>query len=381
MPLKQTWPSPVTYPKYNYDYKFVPVDIEIGGDDPNDPSSTPTSFLELFKDLTINPEITGSDEEGYSVKGEGILDILMETAQLHLDAQWKSNRIKQEQYAEEHLQMYLGTLQMFNASFIQWKIEIERLKVQVALENKRMELELQIARERNEASERQNTDNIDSQEKLAANQIVSNEKMNTAELANRVTINSANITSSEKLAANQITSTEKMAANEITSKEKMNTQQITSQESMQTKDITSKEKLAANQIVSQEKLAANQIVSNEKISTAQNTSAEKQNTDRIQAQAALVAMQVKSEEQKMHLYRRQIEGFDEDFKQKILKIQLDSWAVGASIAKDSFIGASYTPAAIGKASIDSLYTSLITPEFDNNKYYRAVSTLGHNGMP
>lgn len=259
MPLEQNWPTPVRYPEYIYHYTYTPVDMDFEGD-PNDPNNPPMNFSELFKDLTLNPKIEGSEENGYHVTGEGIFDKMMETAQLHLKAQYMSNRIRGENYAEEHLQMYLGTLQMFSQSFIQFEIEKMRLKLQLALENKKMELQLQIAREQNESSERQNTERID-------------------------------------------------------------------------------------------------------------------------AQAALIAMQVKSEEQKVHLYRRQIEGFDEDFKQKILKIQLDSWAVGASIARDSFIGASYTPAAIGKASIDSLYTSLITPEFDNNKYYRAVSTLGHNGMP
>ena len=368
MPLTQNWPTPVIYPEYKYKYTFVPAEVDLDGD-PNDPNNPPTSFSELFKDVTLNPEIVETDN-GYSVKGDGVLDKLMETAQLHLDAQFQSNRIKQENYAEEHLQMYLGTLQMFSASFIQFEIEKMRLKAQVALENKKMELELQIARERNESAERQNTENNDAQDKR----------------------HTQSITSQEKLAANQIISQEKLAANQIVSNEKLAANQITSQEGMHTKDIASREKLVANEIVSREKLAANEITSREKMNTAQitsqekmntasNTSQEKQNTDRIVAQAALIAMQVKSEEQKMHLYRRQIEGFDEDFAQKVFKTQLDSWAVGASIAKDSFIGTSYTPAAIGKASIDSTYTSIVSRNFNTQEYFRAKSTIGTNGMP
>ena len=256
MPLLQDWPTPVTFPKYNYQFTFKPVEMDLDGSDPDNPS---LSFKEMFKDLTSNPTLVKT-ANGYSVKGDGILDKLLETAQLHLDAQFQSNRIKQEGYAESHLQMYLATLQMFQSSIVQFEIERMRLKLQLALENAKMELQLQMAREQNE-------------------------------------------------------------------------------------------------------------------------SAERQNSERIDAQAKLVDMQVQSEEQKKHLYRRQIEGFDEDFAQKIFKIQLDSWAVGASIARDSFIGASYTPAAIGKASIDSTYTSIITNQFDTNKYFRALSTIGVDGMP
>src|SRR5574344_754346 len=39
-----------------------------------------------------------------------------------------------------------------------------------------------------------------------------------------------------------------------------------------------------------------------------------------EAQLALLSKQINSEDAKRDLYRRQIEGFDEDYKQKILKI-------------------------------------------------------------
>ena len=52
----------------------------------------------------------------------------------------------------------------------------------------------------------------------------------------------------------------------------------------------------------------------------------------LATQGELLAAQVTSEESKRDLYRRQIEGFDEDYKQKILKICMDSWAVGFSVA-------------------------------------------------
>ena len=355
MPLTQSWPTPVIYPEYKYKYTFVPAEVDLDGD-PNDPNNPPTSFSELFKDVTLNPEIVETDN-GYSVKGDGVLDKLMETAQLHLDAQFQSNRIKQENYAEEHLQMYLGTLQMFSASFIQFEIEKMRLKAQVALENKKMELELQIARERNESSERQATEQRDSQEKMHDEDIVSREKLAANEIVSR-----------EKIATEQIESQETLHANSITSQQLMNTANNTSAETQNTARITSQNLISANQITAQTAM-----------NTANNTSAEKQNTDRIVAQAALVAAQVQTEYEKKNLHRRQIESFDEDFKQKLLKISMDAWAVGFSVAKDN-PDISIIPAPMQAAAIDGLYNTKILPDIDNNTYYRAKSTLGTVNM-
>ena len=82
-----------------------------------------------------------------------------------------------------------------------------------------------------------------------------------------------------------------------------------------------------------------------------------------EAQLALLSKQINSEDAKRDLYRRQIEGFDEDYKQKILKIMMDSWAVGFSVSKDSF-QASGIPATMQKTTIDDLYNSHIRTDFD-----------------
>ena len=78
----------------------------------------------------------------------------------------------------------------------------------------------------------------------------------------------------------------------------------------------------------------------------------------------ILEAQAKSEESKRDLYRRQIEGFDEDYKQKILKICMDSWAVGFSVARDSF-EASGIPAPMQKVTIDALYNQFIVTELDS----------------
>ena len=86
-------------------------------------------------------------------------------------------------------------------------------------------------------------------------------------------------------------------------------------------------------------------------------------------QLELLEAQVKSEEFKKDLYKRQIQGLDEDYKQKILKICIDAWAVGFSVAKDSFQAAGI-PAPMQKTTIDSLYNSFIVPELDMFPDYR-----------
>ena len=83
----------------------------------------------------------------------------------------------------------------------------------------------------------------------------------------------------------------------------------------------------------------------------------------LNKQADLLNKQINSEDAKRDLYRRQIEGFDEDYKQKILKIMMDSWAVGFSVSKDSF-QASGIPATMQKTTIDDLYNSHIRTDFD-----------------
>lgn len=82
-------------------------------------------------------------------------------------------------------------------------------------------------------------------------------------------------------------------------------------------------------------------------------------------QLDLLEQQLETEDAKADLYRRQIEGFDEDYKQKILKIMMDSWAVGFSVAKDSF-EASGIPAPMQKTAIDDLFNNFIVTDLDDN---------------
>ena len=91
----------------------------------------------------------------------------------------------------------------------------------------------------------------------------------------------------------------------------------------------------------------------------------------VEAQVDHTTAQIASEESKRDLYRRQIEGFDEDYKQKILKIMMDSWAVGFSVARDSF-EASGIPAPMQKVTIDDLYNQYVITELDKYNYGRPI---------
>ena len=82
------------------------------------------------------------------------------------------------------------------------------------------------------------------------------------------------------------------------------------------------------------------------------------------AQLALLEKQTEAEDAKKDLYRRQIEGFDEEYKYKILKVLMDAWAVGFSVAKDSF-EATGIPAPMQKTTIDNLYNNFIVKDLDN----------------
>ena len=87
------------------------------------------------------------------------------------------------------------------------------------------------------------------------------------------------------------------------------------------------------------------------------------------AQFALIEKQTESETAKKDLYKRQIEGFDEEYKYKILKVLMDAWAVGFSVAKDSF-EATGIPAPMQKTTIDDLYNKFIVKDLDDYKYGR-----------
>lgn len=98
------------------------------------------------------------------------------------------------------------------------------------------------------------------------------------------------------------------------------------------------------------------------------------------AEFALIEKQTETESAKKDLYKRQIEGFDENYKEKILKIMLDAWGIGFSVAKDSF-DAQGIPAPMQKVSIDDVFNKFVIPELDSYKYGRNEGVTPNNSTP
>jgi hypothetical protein len=94
----------------------------------------------------------------------------------------------------------------------------------------------------------------------------------------------------------------------------------------------------------------------------------------LEKQLDLLGKQVEAETAKAALHRRQIEAFDEDYKHKLLKVLMDAWSVGFSVAKDSF-EATGIPATMQKVTIDDLYNTYIKQDLDAYKYKRESSML------
>jgi hypothetical protein len=368
----------------------VDTEIDISDIDLN-PDGTEVTVADIFDGLTKNPVLDETDT-GWTVKGEGVFDDFMETAYKHLDAQFLSNRIKQEDYANEHLQMYLTTLQMMSGQWIQFKIQSQQLKLQAAIESKRLAVQVALANKENEIRIAQF--NQDNSFKVASTNLQTKTQVDLNNQQSEMQIDLANNQNKNQVSLANAQNT--LAASEATARTAVQVALGNSQHDLEAKSRTA-------QIKQEVDLAIYQMTSQVSMTNAQNRlqlestqenleSQERQNKERIQAQAALIAAQVETEIQKKHLHRRQIEGFDEDYKQKVFKMMLDGNAVGMSVARDSFVGTNLIPSPIGKGSIDRMWeiiqndldgnlTTTTNPQLtDRNVYFRAKSTLGTKDM-
>ena len=212
----------------------------------------------------------------FTVEGDGIFDVMMNTATKHLKAQFDGNRIREEDYADAYVQIYQSTLQA---------------AVQIWLNKSLNELNAKV---------------LECQAKLACAQAQKECK-------------------SIDLIEAQIALTNAQTETELHRPELVDCQ--------------------AKQACTQADVAKEQL--------------------------ELLKIQAEAELAKKDLYRRQIEGFDEEYKTKILKIMMDAWGVGFSVAKDSF-EASGIPAPMQKVTIDDLYNTYIRPELDNWQYGRPI---------
>lgn len=261
---------------------------------------TPSVDLNI-DEFTYNVE---TDTIAGTVSGDGIFDTLMETATKHLLVQFESNRIRQEDYATAYIHIYEVTLQ---AALKAW---LEKDLIAAQIRNA----------EAQTAKVEADTAKIKEETKLLPAQL----ELIQAQTA-QVEAETTKVQEETKLLPVQLELTEA---------------QITKLEA-DTAKVEEETKLLPAQLELVEAQVANETAK----------------LEIVREQLKLVAAQVDSEKSKSALYKRQIESFDEDYKQKILKIMMDSWAVGFSIAKDNAT-ISVIPDPVTSTKINSLYAQI-----------------------
>ena len=245
-----------------------------------------------------------------AITGTGIFDVLMNTATKHLQVQFDSGKINGEFYANAYIQVYQVTLQTAKDIWLQKDIS---------------EAQLALLREQ-VTTEGTKRNHLSKQADLLSAQIIT-EGTQRDHLNKQIDLLDKQITS------------EDAKINHLNKQVDLLSEQITSEGTKRT-NLSKQTDLLSEQIT-----------------------LEGIKGDNLSKQTDLLDKQINSEDAKRDLYRRQIEGFDEDYKQKILKIMMDSWAVGFSVSKDSF-QASGIPATMQKTTIDDLYNSYIRTDFD-----------------
>ena len=309
----------------------------------------PKSDIEVVpnvKEFTTNVRREVGIDDNYVVLGNGIFDKLMETATEHLAVQFANGRIRGEDYSTAYIQIFQATLQAALTAWLQKGLNEKQLALELASKNAELKLQADV----------KNTEL-----KLQAD-------IKNAELKAQTDVKSAELELQADLSKNQGDLQWAIALLQRDSQEALVEAQV---------------KLTDAQVVHLDKQG--------KLLTAQTAQATTQaelldkqgehldaQIRHLDAQAGLPAAQIElldaqvaSEESKRNLYKRQIEGFDEDYKQKILKICMDSWAVGFSVARDSF-EASGIPAPMQKTTIDSLYNQYVVTELDKYNYSRPI---------
>ena len=83
------------------------------------------------------------DDTTHTVTGDGVFDILMETATKHLLAQYEANRIRGENYATAYVQVYIETLKAALRVWIEkgaQELQAQLLEKQIELADKNLDL-------------------------------------------------------------------------------------------------------------------------------------------------------------------------------------------------------------------------------------------------
>lgn len=319
----------------------------------------------------------------FPVTGEGIFDKLMETATKHLTAQYKANRIRKEDYADAYAHIYEVTLQAAMTVWLQKPEACARAELlhaqteheYVKIKNTKADTLNKLAQNKLIKAQVEHTEAqtrlTDAQtHNVKADTLVKYQQMKVmraqidatkaeTELKHAQTKNVAADTlvkhQQMKVMRAQIENTKaetelKYAQKDHTEAQTKNTQADTLTKFQQMKvmraqiEVTKAEGLL--KAAQTENVKADTKVKEKQIrAMAVEAVLKMAQTKYIQAQAkaadkdeALKESQVKSEDMKTNLYKRQIEGYDENYKEKILKILLDAFTVVFSVASEGFKG-------------------------------------------
>ena len=235
----------------------------------------------------------------FPVYGDGIFDTLMETATTHLIAQYKANRIRREEYADAYIKIYEATLQAALTTWLQkpeQAAKVDLLNAQT--EHTQAQKLLTDSQKTHEDAKKLLTD---AQKALVTAQATheSSKKANTEAQTALLTAQTTH-ENAKKL----LTDAQKALVTAQTTHEpakKLNTDADTDLKKAQKAYITNQSNAAAK---------------DKDLKTAQ----------------------INSENMKTSLYKRQIEGYDENYKEKVLKIILDAFTVAFSVASDAWKG-------------------------------------------
>lgn len=282
---------------------------------------------EFTRNVSMNPV-------DFTVIGDGIFDNLMETACTHLTAQFESGRIHGEEYASAYVDIYKATLQVIANTWTakaqasaQAALAISQAhlaKAQALKAYIEAKYALPLSRAQLYYVQRQG-DVQRAQAQLLSGQL--------NKLATDMKLTEAQIETEKKKALNVVAQTSLIEA----------------------------------QTETEEKKPANMQAQTDLIN-AQTTSEGTRQTLMIKqgnlydAQANNQKSQIASEAMKAKLYARQIEGFNENFKEKILKIMVDGFTVLFSVAKDKFEDA--IPMPLGQDTIDAFWSTYVSPDID-----------------
>lgn len=305
-----------------------------------------------------------------TVTGDGIFDTLMETATKHLLVQFESNRIRQEDYANAYIHIYEVTLQAALKAWLEKDLVAAQIRqteagtAKIEAETAKTTAEMTMIQPQIDKIEAE-TAKIEAETSLLPLQktLLEAEAQKTAAETGKIESETTKIEAETELLPLQkdilLVEKSKVEAEtaRIESETKLVQPQIAKLEA-ETDKVEAETTLIPEQL---NLLAAQAVNESEKLKL-------------LAEQLKLLTAQKGTEENKAALYRRQIEGFDESYKEKILKIMLDAWGIGFSVGGDSF-SAENIPVPMTSTAINGVFETYVQKDLDSYKYSRVDDTV------